>query len=155
MAIKTYVVKSGDTLSAIAKEHLGDASKYVELARINQIANPNIIEVGDTLKIPDNHSTPVEMLDLTEEVAPQVNEVVPEVIEEKTELVPVSYENHVNADFNKNNFAIKPHSRIDNEAGMREKRIQYLTDGYTSENPPSRVDLEKLMTKRELKYLRR
>lgn len=47
---KTYVtVESGDTLSAIALEHLGDASKYKQLATINGISNPNYISVGQKI----------------------------------------------------------------------------------------------------------
>ena len=44
----TYVVKKGDTLSKIAKQY---GTTYQEIARKNNIANPNIIYVGQTLKI--------------------------------------------------------------------------------------------------------
>ena len=47
----TYTVKSGDTLSAIAKKYLGDASRYNEIATLNKIANPNLIYVGQVIKI--------------------------------------------------------------------------------------------------------
>lgn len=52
--MKTYVVKKGDTLSAIAKEHLGDANKWQELYKANKdvIADPNVIEPGTKLRIP-------------------------------------------------------------------------------------------------------
>jgi len=43
-----YVVKSGDTLSQIAAMY---GTTYQELATINGIANPNIIEVGQKIKI--------------------------------------------------------------------------------------------------------
>lgn len=46
----TYVVKNGDTLSAIAKEHGVSVEK---LARINKIHNVNILRIGAKLKIPD------------------------------------------------------------------------------------------------------
>ncbi len=48
---KTYTVKQGDTLWAIAKKHLGDGSKYTQLAKINNISNPNIIKVGQVIKL--------------------------------------------------------------------------------------------------------
>lgn len=50
--VKTYVVKSGDTLSKIAKEFYGDANKYMEIANANNISNPDKINVGQELKIP-------------------------------------------------------------------------------------------------------
>jgi nucleoid-associated protein YgaU len=50
----TYTVKAGDTLSKIAKEHLGDASAYTEIFNLNrdQLADPNRIQPGQVLKIP-------------------------------------------------------------------------------------------------------
>lgn len=47
----TYVVKNGDTLSAIAKEHGVSVEK---LARINKIHNVNMLRIGAKLKIPDS-----------------------------------------------------------------------------------------------------
>lgn len=48
---KTYTVKSGDTLSAICKKQLGNASKYPEIAKKNNIKNPNLIYPGQVLKL--------------------------------------------------------------------------------------------------------
>lgn len=48
---ETYTVKSGDTLSKIALEQLGSASKYQYLAQINGISNPNLIYVGQKIKL--------------------------------------------------------------------------------------------------------
>jgi len=45
---ETYVVKRGDTLYAIALDHGLD---YRELAELNGITNPNVIKVGDSLRI--------------------------------------------------------------------------------------------------------
>ena len=46
-ADKQYVTtQKGDTLSAIAKKYLGAAKKYQQLAKINNISNPNKISVG-------------------------------------------------------------------------------------------------------------
>ncbi len=50
--VKTYVVKSGDTLSKIAKEFYGDANKYMDIANANNISNPDKINVGQELNIP-------------------------------------------------------------------------------------------------------
>ena len=51
---KTYTVKAGDTLSAIAKAHLGDASAYMKIFEANkdQLSDPNKIKPGQVLRIP-------------------------------------------------------------------------------------------------------
>jgi nucleoid-associated protein YgaU len=49
-----YVVKSGDTLSKIAKKLYGDANRWREIFEANkeQIENPNLIRPGWELVIP-------------------------------------------------------------------------------------------------------
>lgn len=47
-AYKTYTVRAGDTLSGIAAKY---GTTYQKLAQINGISNPNIIYVGQVLKI--------------------------------------------------------------------------------------------------------
>lgn len=51
---KTYVVKSGDTLSKIAKEMYGDANKYMDIFNANKniLTNPDKINPGMELNIP-------------------------------------------------------------------------------------------------------
>jgi nucleoid-associated protein YgaU len=53
-AAKTYTVKSGDTLSKIAKEHLGDANAYMKIFNENkdQLQDPDKIRPGQVLKMP-------------------------------------------------------------------------------------------------------
>jgi len=53
-ASKTYTVKAGDTLSKIAKEHLGDANAYPRIFEANrdQLSDPDKIKPGQVLKIP-------------------------------------------------------------------------------------------------------
>jgi nucleoid-associated protein YgaU len=53
-AESTYTVKSGDTLSKIAKEHLGDANAYMKIFNANkdQLSDPDKIKPGQVLKIP-------------------------------------------------------------------------------------------------------
>lgn len=48
---KTHKVVKGDTLWSIAKKHLGDGSKYKQLAKLNNIKNPNVIKVGQVIKL--------------------------------------------------------------------------------------------------------
>jgi nucleoid-associated protein YgaU len=53
-ATKTYTVKAGDTLSKIAKEHLGDANAYPKIFDLNrdQLSDPDKIKPGQVLKLP-------------------------------------------------------------------------------------------------------
>lgn len=48
-----YVVKSGDTLANISFSVYGDASKSVEVAKLNGLDNTNQIYVGQKLKMPE------------------------------------------------------------------------------------------------------
>lgn len=53
-AARTYTVKAGDTLSKIAKEHLGDGNAYMKIFEANrdQLNDPNMIKPGQVLKLP-------------------------------------------------------------------------------------------------------
>jgi nucleoid-associated protein YgaU len=53
-AAKTYTVKAGDTLSAIAKAHLGNASSYMKIFELNkdQLTDPDKIKPGQVLRLP-------------------------------------------------------------------------------------------------------
>lgn len=53
-AQKTYTVKPGDTLSAIAKAHLGSANAYMQIFELNkdQLSDPNKIKPGQVLRLP-------------------------------------------------------------------------------------------------------
>jgi nucleoid-associated protein YgaU len=57
----TYTVKSGDSLSAIAKREYGDAGQWRRIFEANrdQIKDPDLIHPGQELKIPPREdSTP-------------------------------------------------------------------------------------------------
>jgi nucleoid-associated protein YgaU len=47
-----YVVKSGDTPATIAREYLGDASRWTEIARVNPGLEAKSLKIGQTLKLP-------------------------------------------------------------------------------------------------------
>lgn len=51
---RTYTVKSGDTLSIIAAATLGDSKKFPLIEVRNNLPNPNLIQVGQVLVIPNN-----------------------------------------------------------------------------------------------------
>lgn len=48
---KTITVKSGDTLWNLCKKHLGNGQKYKEVAKLNNLANPNLIYPGQKLRL--------------------------------------------------------------------------------------------------------
>ncbi len=50
-----YTVKSGDTLSKLAKLHFGDANRYMDIFNLNKdvLKNPDVIKVGQKLKLPN------------------------------------------------------------------------------------------------------
>jgi nucleoid-associated protein YgaU len=53
-APKTYTVKAGDTLGAIAKEHLGSAAAFMKIFELNgdQLTDPDKIKPGQVLRLP-------------------------------------------------------------------------------------------------------
>lgn len=55
---KTYViVESGDTLSAIARDYFGGASKYPQLAALNNLRDANVIHVGQKIMLTKSGSS--------------------------------------------------------------------------------------------------
>ena len=50
---QNYVVKSGDTPATIAREYLGDASRWTEIARVNPGLEARSLKVGQTLRLPE------------------------------------------------------------------------------------------------------
>jgi LysM repeat protein len=51
-AYRIYIVKAGDTLSKIAKEVYGDATKYPVIAEYNSLEDPSHIFISQVLRIP-------------------------------------------------------------------------------------------------------
>lgn len=47
-----YVVRRGDTMSGIAAELLGDASRWRDIAALNPAVDPDVIFIGQTLVLP-------------------------------------------------------------------------------------------------------
>jgi hypothetical protein len=47
-----YLIKAGDTLSALALRFLGRADRYTDLAKLNDLEDPGMIMAGETLMIP-------------------------------------------------------------------------------------------------------
>jgi murein DD-endopeptidase MepM/ murein hydrolase activator NlpD len=72
---ESYVVRAGDTLAAIAAQF---GVSVAELQRVNNITNPNLISVGQTLVIPkaSNNQTLPEGVALAPQVVRQGNTLV-------------------------------------------------------------------------------
>ena len=57
--LRTYTVQSGDTLSGIAQQQLGDASRWPEIFLLNRsIRHPDRISPGQVLTLPAD--TPIQ-----------------------------------------------------------------------------------------------
>ncbi len=56
-ALAVYMVQSGDTLSDIAKEHLGEADRWPEIFELNRalISDPDEISPDQILALPGSH----------------------------------------------------------------------------------------------------
>ncbi len=54
MAKRAYTVKAGDSLSIIARDELGDISRWPEVAYINSISAPYTIFPGQNILLPVN-----------------------------------------------------------------------------------------------------
>ncbi len=77
-----YIVQDGDTLAKIAAKF---NVSWRELAQVNNLANPNLIYIGDALLVPSIEDTPVEIIEeiveevpaieLTEAVTPSVDTI--------------------------------------------------------------------------------
>ncbi len=53
----TYTVKAGDSLWSISEEKYKTGYNWTEIAKVNNLENPSIIEVGDKLKLPNEAET--------------------------------------------------------------------------------------------------
>jgi hypothetical protein len=49
---RTYTVKAGDSLYRIATAELGDATRWREIAELNAIRDPYVLQVGQVLRLP-------------------------------------------------------------------------------------------------------
>ena len=70
MPRETYTVKSGDSLSIIARDIIGDIDRWTELAYINSIAYPYVIQPGQTILLPSDDPLQVTVTRGTGQAAP-------------------------------------------------------------------------------------
>ncbi len=52
--MKPYTVQPGDTLTTIARQHLGNGDAWQQLAALNGIRNPGSLRVGQVIQLPDS-----------------------------------------------------------------------------------------------------
>jgi nucleoid-associated protein YgaU len=50
---RTYVIRQGDTLEAIARAQLGDGQKWRQIAAANPGVNPSNLKIGQSISIPE------------------------------------------------------------------------------------------------------
>jgi len=55
--IRTYTLRPGDTLWAIAERFYGDGDRYLEIAEASGIDNPELIPPGTQLTIPGGQTS--------------------------------------------------------------------------------------------------
>ncbi|WP_291630199.1 LysM peptidoglycan-binding domain-containing protein [Clostridium sp.] len=63
-----YKVKKGDSLSKIAQQYTGNALRYNELAKLNGIENPDKLEIGQDIIIPQQFLDTIKDTNLPEVV---------------------------------------------------------------------------------------
>ena len=68
---KYYTVKDNDTLWDIAEKYLGSPLKYQELAAINRLPNPDLIYVGQVLKLVSDSTASIYTTDTSKAVIHQ------------------------------------------------------------------------------------
>ena len=61
-----YKVKKGDTLSKIAKQYTGNALRYDEIAKLSNIKNPDRLEIGQDIIIPQKFLDTIKDTNLPE-----------------------------------------------------------------------------------------
>lgn len=72
-----YIVQEGDTLGSIAQQAYKDPSRYMEIAEASGITDPNLIEVGQQIIIPqDQPQMPTAPVGEPVVAEPMVDEVV-------------------------------------------------------------------------------
>lgn len=57
---RVYIVQKGDTLGTISKRYFGNAKDYLQVANANNISNPDLIEVGQKIIIPEKFDKPLK-----------------------------------------------------------------------------------------------
>ncbi len=102
-AATSVIAAQGDTLWQIAHDQLGDPLRYPELAAANQIVDPNLIFVGQTILIPGSPAAPASVSDGGTNRAPSAQPVAsppgsPPIDAPSTAQVPAAVADPVRSD---------------------------------------------------------
>ncbi len=84
---KLYTVKAGDDLWKIAEKVYKDGYKWVEIAKVNSLTNPNFIHVGNMLKLPEVKESVGQKVISSEAAAQSVIQPIT-----KTKIIGASYQ---------------------------------------------------------------
>lgn len=147
---KTYTVKSGDTLSSIAKKNNTTVSK---LAKQNKIVNPNLVLAGKKLKI---NATVVPKIDV-KALAKSINSSFDSLIsntEKKNKKLQQANKKTIKNLFNSGLISKKTMSKLDNNNTNITKsyketygKVENLTDQYTTALAKGRTKKAKQLKK--------
>lgn len=89
-----YTIKEGDTLFLIAQKFYGDGYKFTELVKLNNLTNPDLIEVGQVLDVQKIETDNLSENTLTQNaVSTQINTTQTQISAESTEWGPRITEN--------------------------------------------------------------
>ena len=69
--VREITVEKGDTLSALSRKFSGRASYFPQILLFNDIRNPNLIHIGDNIKVPFTKGEPTERRTKSVSTAPQ------------------------------------------------------------------------------------
>lgn len=75
----TYTIQAGDTLASIAKRTLGESTSWVEIAELNPTIDPNQIQVGQVISLPQGatlDATPFAEQDQPDDTAAKATAVL-------------------------------------------------------------------------------
>lgn len=75
-----YTVKEGDTLFLIAQTYYNDGYKYTEIAKTNNLENPDLLEKGQVLEIPKLEQTAIVEASPTASETPQPTQAMEEAV---------------------------------------------------------------------------
>lgn len=132
---KTYTVKSGDTLSSIAKKNNTTVSK---LAKQNKIANPNLILSGKKLKINATVVPKINAKSLAKSIEKSFDSLIHST-EKKNKKLQQANKKTIKNLFNSGLISKKTMSKLDkNNANITKSykktygKVKKLTDQYTT-----------------------
>lgn len=93
-AERTYVVRSGETLSSIAQQELGSKTKWKEIAELNNLVAPYRLRLGAVLRISGDEPLPPTPADSSALAAPSLPATALQPIESDDTFIPFEHLPH-------------------------------------------------------------